>query len=1175
MKAYRKFVFVAFLVMVVVAPSWAARLLAADGPAARVDLLALVDTAKDAVSGEWTLKNGMLSCSAAADARLEFPYAPGEEYDLEVVFTRSAGNGHVSSICSAGGSQFAWQVSVLKNTFCAFALVGEQGAGARSSNPTNKHLTLVTNGKECVSLVKVRKSGLEAYVDGKLIVSLKTDYHNLSLTGKGALRDGTALGIWTNECALSIKSATVTEITGQGKALREGVRISRGSGAGGSAVAAANLAAGEVVGLLTPGLVLAHRDGQACSRWRSPIFSDDGQELAVVWDLGAIPNSRLAPTDTADCMVWNLATRKLTASAFLPVPSDAWPVIQFGPDARALYARFAGAGAEAGSLLSSWTVGAGEAQAFVTGPATGAALAVRAAGGQKVLVADGLGVKEYTGRMDAGGHWIFTPGAVVLTAGRTLRAPAGFSADGSVLAAVQDPGELAVWDLAKGQVRFRLPAPSEGALALLGFSRTRQRIFTAAKDGKVVHVVDGGSGSETGQIALPGGAVVESLACTADGEFLAVGGGNVLRLWAVATGKEIVALPVDGGGGHDIGMSADGQYLAAGGDDGSLRLWRIAAYTGHALAGPATRPAEMLDVAPAVVTREQELIYLYWGARRLLYLTTELAGHDGTSAALATLRQQAAARGQYLAGLGGAAAGLAAIYQALPAAMDQLAAAGQMQQATREQYSQRVVAASNQQVQQRHEQASRQKLAVLSMIVGSIDNYETVYSDPWYTIQVDTGPAIPGLFEYGMGEMLSSWTSSSQRQAEIDNARKINDATLREATLAALTQQADAYKKIDDPWLALAPTFGIEGLEPLTPEQMQQLLRDANRWKPLLDLLAQEEKWEQGKVGRPNPFTLARELLIQSKQPGQTPAALFTAAKELTAAVKLVPPGKVFDGDRAKLLEIAAGLALQAAEHDEAAAGKEEVEYAWSALQTAQALVAEALDATTGHLLMAGIKNGRDAEVLATAQAAVRRDPNSALARFLLARVQCAMGDSADGLDQLEFAVKQLGFDDMVTARSCREFMPSSERFRDLTTLSVTAQADPEANALLVTNHSPFALENVTLRWQYGQIEHAAAPSPPVRTAALPALECQQYEVVTTVYRLEPGQTCAMFSDHAAKGALTSTGQTDARKVGIPEETVSVTSPLAGATVVVVTAGRAPERTPPAPARGKAPPPRH
>jgi hypothetical protein len=71
----------------------------------------------------------------------------------------------------------------------------------------------------------------------------------------------------------------------------------------------------------------------------------------------------------------------------------------------------------------------------------------------------------------------------------------------------------------------------------------------------------------------------------ADGQLLASGGlDGTIRLWETPTGQLVSTLQGHTGGVRSVALSADGWVLASGGDDGTVRLWdpRVARSAGQA-----------------------------------------------------------------------------------------------------------------------------------------------------------------------------------------------------------------------------------------------------------------------------------------------------------------------------------------------------------------------------------------------------------------------------------------------------------------------------------------------------------------------------------------------------------------------------------------------------------------
>ena len=76
---------------------------------------------------------------------------------------------------------------------------------------------------------------------------------------------------------------------------------------------------------------------------------------------------------------------------------------------------------------------------------------------------------------------------------------------------------------------------------------------------------------------IPAGNVYD-LAFTSDGKTIISGGHNGIEIWSVENGKLIASLAGNSGWVYCVDVSADGNFIAAGGNDDVIRVWNIKGY---------------------------------------------------------------------------------------------------------------------------------------------------------------------------------------------------------------------------------------------------------------------------------------------------------------------------------------------------------------------------------------------------------------------------------------------------------------------------------------------------------------------------------------------------------------------------------------------------------------------
>jgi hypothetical protein len=182
-----------------------------------VNLMPLIDPAKDAVKGTWKVEQGALHVQAErhGDAILAIPYEPPEEYDFRIAFTRSGGNS-VNQIITQGGRAAVWWMGGWANKVFGFDAV--------DGNPADKNRTTVSvnscleDDRRYTSVLQVRKTEIKAFLDGQLIASWKRkpDYSDGSLPPAWNISTQRQLGLGNHRNTTVFHTIDVLEITGKG-----------------------------------------------------------------------------------------------------------------------------------------------------------------------------------------------------------------------------------------------------------------------------------------------------------------------------------------------------------------------------------------------------------------------------------------------------------------------------------------------------------------------------------------------------------------------------------------------------------------------------------------------------------------------------------------------------------------------------------------------------------------------------------------------------------------------------------------------------------------------------------------------------------------------------------------------------------------------------------------------
>jgi WD40 repeat protein/tetratricopeptide (TPR) repeat protein len=152
-----------------------------------------------------------------------------------------------------------------------------------------------------------------------------------------------------------------------------------------------------------------------------------------------------------------------------------------------------------------------------------------------------------------------------------------FNPDGSSVATASRDGIVNVWDIYSRRRLYTLAA-HDSAVAVVAFSPDGTRMATAAEGERDfdVKLWDASPGRDSVQL-LPISKVLSSAAISPDARFVALALDHNVRLWKVGSDSKDEAFDLEGIGGKSVHLvfSPEEKVLAAGGQDGSLKLWDL------------------------------------------------------------------------------------------------------------------------------------------------------------------------------------------------------------------------------------------------------------------------------------------------------------------------------------------------------------------------------------------------------------------------------------------------------------------------------------------------------------------------------------------------------------------------------------------------------------------------
>ena len=184
------------------------------GSAGEVNLLGMINPARDSVEGKWVVEEKLLKSPDYDNSRLQILYEPPVEYDLRIVVSQHDNDEELILGLVVGKTQVL--VIIRKDSAGLLRVDGED----EDENGTKVEADLFKSNRPHAIKVSVRRGRILVAVDGKKLIDWKGKATRLSMDDGWSVPEKRALILGADDTVFHFHEIKLIPISGKGKRLR-------------------------------------------------------------------------------------------------------------------------------------------------------------------------------------------------------------------------------------------------------------------------------------------------------------------------------------------------------------------------------------------------------------------------------------------------------------------------------------------------------------------------------------------------------------------------------------------------------------------------------------------------------------------------------------------------------------------------------------------------------------------------------------------------------------------------------------------------------------------------------------------------------------------------------------------------------------------------------------------